>query len=61
MFADWELIGIPYRIVIGERSLKEGNVEFQGRKEDTSHQITYENTVNHVTKIMQLEKNKLAV
>ncbi len=33
MFADWELIGIPYRIVIGERSLKEGNVEFQGRRE----------------------------
>ena len=33
MFADWELIGIPYRIVIGERSLKEGNVELQGRLE----------------------------
>ncbi|OGS80270.1 MAG: proline--tRNA ligase [Gallionellales bacterium GWA2_55_18] len=31
MFADMELIGIPHRIVIGERSLKEGNVEYQGR------------------------------
>ncbi len=31
MFADWELIGVPYRIVIGERGLKEGQVEFQAR------------------------------
>ncbi len=31
MFADMELIGIPHRIVIGERSLKTGNVEYQGR------------------------------
>lgn len=35
MFADWELIGVPYRIVIGERSLKEGNIEFQGRRESS--------------------------
>ena len=31
MFADWELIGVPYRIVIGERGLKEGQLEFQAR------------------------------
>lgn len=34
MFADMELIGIPHRIVIGERSLKEGNVEYQGRRDE---------------------------
>ena len=39
MFADWELIGIPYRIVIGERSLKEGNVELQGRLESAPHLV----------------------
>ncbi len=39
MFADWELIGIPYRIVIGERSLKEGNVELQGRRESAPHLV----------------------
>lgn len=33
MFADWELIGVPHRIVIGERGLKEGNLEYQGRRE----------------------------
>ena len=33
MFADMELIGIPHRIVIGERGLKEGNAEYQGRSD----------------------------
>jgi len=31
MFADLELIGMPHRIVIGDRGLKDGNVEYQGR------------------------------
>ena len=30
MFADWELIGVPHRVVIGDRGLKEGNLEYQG-------------------------------
>ena len=33
MFSDWELIGIPHRIVIGERGLKEGKLEYQGRRD----------------------------
>src|SRR5438309_5590342 len=33
MFADIELIGIPHRIVVGERGLKEGVFEYQGRLE----------------------------
>jgi len=33
MFADMELIGIPHRIVVGERGLKNGTVEYQGRKD----------------------------
>ncbi len=49
MFADLELIGIPYRIVIGDRSLKEGNVEFQGRR-DTSAQVT---PLSDVVKLVQ--------
>lgn len=32
MFADWELIGVPFRVVIGERGLKEGMVEMQARQ-----------------------------
>ena len=33
MFADLELIGLPHRITIGERGLKEGKVEYQGRRD----------------------------
>ena len=33
MFADWELIGVPHRIVIGERGLKDGMLEYQGRRD----------------------------
>ncbi|MBT3028289.1 MAG: proline--tRNA ligase [gamma proteobacterium symbiont of Ctena orbiculata] len=33
MFADMELIGIPHRIVVGEKSLDEGKVEYRGRGE----------------------------
>ncbi len=33
MFADWELIGVPHRIVLSDRGLKEGQVEYQGRRD----------------------------
>ena len=33
MFADWELIGVPHRVVLSERGLKDGKVEYQGRRD----------------------------
>jgi len=33
MFADWELIGVPHRVTIGERALKAGEVEYQHRRD----------------------------
>jgi prolyl-tRNA synthetase len=39
MFADWELIGVPHRVVIGERGLKEGNLEYQGRRDTASSAV----------------------
>ncbi len=33
MFADWELIGVPHRVVVGERGLKEGRLEYKGRRD----------------------------
>ncbi len=48
MFADWELIGVPYRVVIGERGLKDGKVEFQGRCENTAQLVP----VTEITKIV---------
>ena len=32
MFADWELIGVPHRVTVGERGLKEGVVEYVNRR-----------------------------
>jgi prolyl-tRNA synthetase len=32
MFADWELVGVPHRITIGERGLKLGHVEYVQRR-----------------------------
>jgi prolyl-tRNA synthetase len=39
MFADLELIGIPHRIVIGDRSLKEGKAEYQGRRDTAAQAV----------------------
>ena len=33
MFADWELIGVPVRVVVSDRGLKAGTVEVQGRRD----------------------------
>jgi prolyl-tRNA synthetase len=39
MFADMELIGVPHRVVIGERGLKEGKVEYQGRRDEKAQAV----------------------
>jgi len=39
MFADMELIGIPHRMVVGERGLKEKVFEYQGRRDKESRRI----------------------
>ena len=33
MFADWELIGVPHRVTLGDRGLKDGQVEYQHRRD----------------------------
>ncbi|MYN28115.1 proline--tRNA ligase [Duganella levis] len=53
MFADWELIGVPHRVVIGDRGLKEGNLEYQGRR-DT------EATAVPVAEVLAFIKGKMA-
>jgi prolyl-tRNA synthetase len=39
MFADWELIGVPHRVVVSERGLKEGQLEVQGRRESAATKV----------------------
>ena len=45
MFADLELIGIPHRVVIGERGLKEGLVEYKGRRDTEAQSISLQDVV----------------
>ena len=48
MFADWELIGIPVRVVISDRGLKEGQLEVQGRREDKASSVAVADIVADV-------------
>jgi len=48
MFADMELIGIPHRIVLGDRSLKEDNVEYQGRKDEAAQVVALQDVLKLV-------------
>jgi len=45
MFADLELIGVPHRITIGERGLKQGQVEYVSRRESTPKMVEAGNVI----------------
>ncbi|MDH5358916.1 MAG: proline--tRNA ligase [Gammaproteobacteria bacterium] len=53
MFADMELIGIPHRIVIGEKGLDKGAIEYKGRRDETNTDIPIDTVVEYL-------RNKLA-
>jgi prolyl-tRNA synthetase len=46
MFADWELIGVPHRITIGDRGLKEGQVEYQHRRDTAATKLAVSEVVS---------------
>ena len=48
MFADWELIGVPHRITIGDKGLKEGQVEYQHRRDAEASKVAVADVVAHV-------------
>ncbi len=39
MFADWELIGVPHRVVISDRALQSGQLEYQGRRDTEATKV----------------------
>jgi len=59
-FADADLVGVPLRIAIGKRSLKEGNVELKWRKEGEASNIAAADVVAHVTELVRAERARLA-
>jgi prolyl-tRNA synthetase len=54
MFADWELIGVPHRVTIGDRGLKDGSVEYQHRRDTAATSVS-------VADILSLLRSKLTV
>jgi prolyl-tRNA synthetase len=48
MFADWELIGVPHRVTVGDRGLKEGFVEYQHRRETEPTQMALDKICGHL-------------
>ncbi len=53
MFADWELIGVPHRVTIGDRGIKAGQVEYQHRRDTAATQVP-------VTEIAALLRSKIS-
>ena len=53
MFADWELIGVPHRVTIGDRGLKDGQLEYQHRRDAASTKVA-------VVDVFHFLKDKLA-
>ncbi len=52
MFADWELIGVPHRVTIGDKGLKEGQVEYQHRRDTAATKVA-------VAEVLDLLKARL--
>ena len=48
MFADWELIGVPHRMTVGDRSLKEGMIEYQHRRDTVATKVLFEEALAFV-------------
>jgi prolyl-tRNA synthetase len=53
MFADAELIGIPHRITVGERGLKDGMIEYQPRQGGETRKVALAETVEFLTQLLR--------
>lgn len=53
MFTEWELIGIPIRVTVGERGLKEGVIEVQKRTESEAKKLSLTEVSNYVKSVYE--------
>lgn len=51
MFAEADLMGIPHRLVIGERGLADGTVEYKGRADAEAQMIPMANVIEYMQKL----------
>lgn len=56
MFADWELIGVPHRVTIGERGLKEGHIEYQARCDASPTLLPLTESLNTILGILEAKQ-----
>jgi prolyl-tRNA synthetase len=54
MFADWELIGVPHRVVLGDKGLKEGLAEYQGRQDAAAAKVPVTEVLNQLLSRLQI-------
>ena len=52
MFADAELIGIPHRVTVGERGLKDGLIEYQPRQGGEPQKVTLKGAPEFIAKLL---------
>jgi prolyl-tRNA synthetase len=57
MFADMELIGIPHRVVVGERGLDAGEVEYRGRTDRENRMIKIDEIVDFLSQQLRGSKS----
>ncbi len=50
MFADMELIGIPHRVVVSDKGLDKGTVEYKGRLDEAARDIPLDHIIEHLTR-----------
>jgi prolyl-tRNA synthetase len=48
MFSEWELIGAPLRVTVGERGLKDGVLELQARREAEATKVAVDKALEYV-------------
>jgi len=54
MFADWELIGVPHRVTMGDKGLKDGQVEYQHRRDAPARKIAVTDMLAHLRTTLQV-------
>jgi prolyl-tRNA synthetase len=60
MFADMELIGIPHRVVVGERGLDNGEIEYRGRKDSENQMLPLDTFVDFIRNRIATETGAMA-
>ncbi len=53
MFSDMELIGIPHRLVLGDRGLDSGNIEYKGRGDSENQEIPMAEIISFLKEKLQ--------